>query len=292
MGIKLLHRLKEVDLEHYAILEQMEQSDPRIGKLIDAYPYSSVRDIQNWSLQFQTLRTAVNTALPRESVFDINNVAEACIKIPAGRIEGMQIRPPYSPLWMEYTKQGKTSGALFTTAPYDGDIGVLGVFFLTSGSRGEILPLAVVAILLDQEGRVIRASQTMNPFATTEDMVPITGTPRHFYTALALLHCKNIEVLDHFPDESKNRKRRKKGKQPLVRYKTLRITESPFTKRYKQNSTREHGAATHTVRGHFRDYSKGKGLFGNPKLKGIYWTGPMLRGSGEHGVIVKDYKIK
>ena len=48
--------------------------------------------------------------------------------------------------------------------------------------------------------------------------------------------------------------------------------------------------ALHICRGHFKDYSKGGGLFG--KYKGLYWWESQVRGSVSEGTIVKDYSVK
>lgn len=47
--------------------------------------------------------------------------------------------------------------------------------------------------------------------------------------------------------------------------------------------------ALHICRGHFKNYSNGKGLFG--KYKGLYWWDMNLRGNSENGTVVKDYKV-
>ncbi len=45
----------------------------------------------------------------------------------------------------------------------------------------------------------------------------------------------------------------------------------------------------HIVRGHFKDYRNGGGLFG--KLKGLYWWDMHVAGDISNGQIVKDYSI-
>jgi len=47
--------------------------------------------------------------------------------------------------------------------------------------------------------------------------------------------------------------------------------------------------ALHICRGHFKDYSNGKGLFG--KHKGLYWWDSTVRGTESEGKIIKDYNI-
>ncbi|HXS93203.1 MAG TPA: hypothetical protein VN736_01290 [Candidatus Limnocylindrales bacterium] len=47
----------------------------------------------------------------------------------------------------------------------------------------------------------------------------------------------------------------------------------------------------HWVRGHYADYSKGNGLFGNPKLKVVFWIPEHGRGNKEVGDVVSSYHI-
>ena len=47
--------------------------------------------------------------------------------------------------------------------------------------------------------------------------------------------------------------------------------------------------ALHFVRGHFKDFSHGGGLFG--KYKGLYWWSPRLRGSASSGIVKKEYMV-
>jgi len=47
--------------------------------------------------------------------------------------------------------------------------------------------------------------------------------------------------------------------------------------------------ALHICRGHFKDFSHGRGLFG--KYKGIYWYPSTVRGNKKYGEVIKDYKV-
>jgi hypothetical protein len=48
----------------------------------------------------------------------------------------------------------------------------------------------------------------------------------------------------------------------------------------------------HWVRGHYADYSKGAGLFGNPKLRAVFWIPEHRAGNGELGTVVASYKVE
>ena len=106
---------------------------------------------------------------------------------------------------------------------------------------------------------------------------------------LELLNCKNIGTVGNEPPEKLNKSRVKKGKQPLFTYKTLVI--KPTSKR--QQSLEAQGLwenRIHLCRGHFKEYSSDKPLFG--KYTGRYWWQPSVRGRNTDGVVMKDYEVK
>lgn len=120
----------------------------------------------------------------------------------------------------------------------------------------------------------------------------------YFYVSLLtvqFMHCKNVEIKENDPNKelpSRVRKHlEKKGKPPLDKYYTLEI--EPMKKILKTEGNIGHNGlkmALHICRGHFKDFSNGKGLFG--KHKGLYWWDSQVRGSKEHGNVIKDYEIK
>lgn len=106
---------------------------------------------------------------------------------------------------------------------------------------------------------------------------------------LNCLSCRNITTIDHEPPSKLNKSRIKKGKQPLFTYKTLVI--KPTSKR--QHALEAQGLwenRIHLCRGHFKEYTEDKPLFG--KLTGRYWWQPSVRGRKEKGVVLKDYEMR
>lgn len=108
--------------------------------------------------------------------------------------------------------------------------------------------------------------------------------------ALCFMNCKNVTTTEHMPAPKVQHKRLINHKPSLAKYYTLEI--DPMKKVLKsEGRVDEVGLqrALHICRGHFKDYSNGKGLFG--KYKGLYWWDDTVRGSAEAGQIVKDYSI-
>jgi len=119
----------------------------------------------------------------------------------------------------------------------------------------------------------------------------ITHILRCANMALILLNTKNIVTQEHRPPVKLNKKRIKKGKQPLFTYHTLRL-QLPG-KRKKSNGKTEPGDNTtrlHLCRGHFKTYTEENPLFG--KFTGRYWWQPHARGNKDEGVVMKNYAVE
>lgn len=105
---------------------------------------------------------------------------------------------------------------------------------------------------------------------------------------LNFLSCKNIRTIANDPPEKVQKKRKKQGKKPLISYYTLELKQA---KSYESEGNKNLWSnRIHLCRGHFREYTEDKPLFG--KLVGRYWIPPHARGNKREGVIYKDYSIK
>lgn len=122
-----------------------------------------------------------------------------------------------------------------------------------------------------------------NGEAIWEAMVPML-------LAISLLHCKNVSVITpELPTPLIKKARKKHGIVP-VRYHLLEIEPVKKILRTEGNSEKTGlKYALHICRGHFKDYSEGRGLFG--KYKGLYWWESHVRGAAESGLVVKDYNV-
>lgn len=106
---------------------------------------------------------------------------------------------------------------------------------------------------------------------------------------LRILSCKNIRKKKISPPEKLQKKRRKNGKKLLLSYYTLQLSGFSGHSESKPHQNLWSNRI-HLVRGHMREYSKDKPLFG--KYHGRYWIAPHARGDKKQGIIIKDYEIK
>lgn len=110
--------------------------------------------------------------------------------------------------------------------------------------------------------------------------------------AVAWMNCKNVDtdlhtalIQQRVPAKGK-RKSRKAYKS--IDYHTIRL---PGQSGGGAGGTGEHGGVRmHTVRGHFKTFTKERPLLG--RATGTYWWGWQVRGNPARGVSVTDYNVK
>jgi len=110
-----------------------------------------------------------------------------------------------------------------------------------------------------------------------------------FWLALSFLHCKNVTQAATDPCHPRG-KRRPHDPCRRVHYKVLNI--QPMQRLLQQARTTHKSdlrQALHIMRGHFKNYQEGSGLFG--KHHGLYWWDQRLRGQSTQGIVVKDYAV-
>ena len=97
-------------------------------------------------------------------------------------------------------------------------------------------------------------------------------------------------TLDALPVSRQVKRQAERKGTPLLDYRILNI--GPMKRVLRTEGGIENvGAkqALHLVRGHFKDFRDGPGLFG--KHKGIYWWEGSLRGSLSKGKVEKEYHV-
>lgn len=106
---------------------------------------------------------------------------------------------------------------------------------------------------------------------------------KYIIKLIAILNCKNLffDITVEKVSETVNRKRAKKGKQPLYEHRVLDID---FCKQGPGRSGLVGGSGSamraHLVRGHFKQ-----------RKTGLFWWSPFARGNANHGIVNKEYSL-
>lgn len=169
--------------------------------------------------------------------------------------------------------------------------GPIATYFFPVAAHGEAvagLDGPLIAYAPSEPGASAHYSNS-NVLHATESLVPWTLYPCLF--SISLLHCKNTKIIRGEPNEQLRKKHVKRKRQPPVSFKILDVTPMKARSQGASVSTRTgDSVAAHMVRGHFKDYRDGGGLFG--RHKGRYFWGPSMRGDLEEGYVDKDYNVK
>jgi hypothetical protein len=110
------------------------------------------------------------------------------------------------------------------------------------------------------------------------------------WMTISLMHCKNTNLVENSPPEKLSKKWRKKTGKPLKRFYTLEVKPMGVRKNGSASGGEGKGVALHRRRGHFKNFSEEKPLFG--KYVGTWWWGERMVGSLGYGEVEKDYSVK
>ena len=133
------------------------------------------------------------------------------------------------------------------------------------------------------------SSRVLTDAMPEEEATMIAGIDLCGWIALSIMSCDNIDTEVVEAPAKLNKKRKKRGKKPLVSYRTIRVNPDKGPRASSSKPTAGKNRR-HKRRGHIKDYRKGKGLFG--KYKGLWYWGPALCGNASEGVVVSDYSVE
>lgn len=118
----------------------------------------------------------------------------------------------------------------------------------------------------------------------TRDKASITSAG---FLGLALIGCSNVTCTAETGRESHKLPESDLSGPEGTRYRMLEI--DPMRSREDGDGDGHEDEPLHIVRGHFKDYRDGAGLFG--RINGVFYWEPHVRGNPERGRQVKDYRI-
>jgi hypothetical protein len=211
---------------------------------------------------------AANVVLPRSGVLFVGGRRDQAAQCPLRGLAGQGVEYAH---WLTFTAFGQFN---------DEGAGEMGV---TAG------------VLTDGHGRVVGEP-------VVDNLCP--GRGRHDWDvvfrsivaigllAVTFMHCKaGVRLEDVEPPAALNRARVRRGRLPLVRYRTVVIDGLKEVLR-TEGRLGEVGfkKALHLVRGHFANYTPDRPLFGH--FVGTVFRSAHLRGDRASGRIIKDYEVK
>jgi hypothetical protein len=108
---------------------------------------------------------------------------------------------------------------------------------------------------------------------------------------VSFMHCRNVTARSVTPPEPLSRSWKKRRGRPLVRYELLEIAPMrEVLDTQGQARSQGLGHAFHICRGHFKTFTDEAPLFG--RVTGQFWWADHVRGSPEHGEVIKDYRVR
>ncbi len=292
-------------------------------QFLNDYDYGPIRtngigESNSWESVRDILKNAV--------AFDLKNVSyyvsERWQQLKFDPTEIPNVRPPFHTMWLEFTNpfseklklrvkklddsyvlpggsglDDNKYGMLFDVWKESSDEIRVGTFIFREDVSGEIFFSGGLSWFCDASGKPIEQFDFISKFYLHDDpkmqQETITAVYMLLYVpqlAISFMHCKNIIIHSEEPSAKLQKARERRGKLPLFTFKTLEI--KPITKLLKEEGESETKGlqyALHICRGHFKDFSQGKGLFG--KNKGLFWWDSQVRGSRQIGAVIKDYKV-
>jgi len=136
-----------------------------------------------------------------------------------------------------------------------------------------------------------QARRNSTGFDAVDDERDLSHCGSRLVALSVLLSCKNISQLTIPPPPKVNKKRERNGKLPLYSYHVLTVDMQDQIHNQSHNwGDPESHNRLHFQRGHFKQYSEERPLFG--KFSGLYWWQPHIRGQNKTGFVDKEYRIK
>jgi hypothetical protein len=233
-------------------------------------------------------------------------------------------RPPYPSMWLETNINGQRCGALVRTVIFD-DVESLLVKVpefagdIADGLRRDQPKVLLKATLWHEfEGSAGFTAQVfwwldaksafqssfrfvIRPQAKTETELANDSQYQHLLAhvkmrqgwllhSFARMNCANVELVPM--DNPTGRHHHRRDRAPATVWHEIRVGAAP---KIRSGSTAQDNGGSevrlHWVRGHFADYTKGTGLFGNPKLRTVFWIPAHQAGDEKLGQVVPSYRI-
>lgn len=203
--------------------------------------------------------------------------------------KGDRLLLPYSPVWVDGTINSVGSGARQgALLDYDKDGTISGLMFV--GGEGRWSTTGAI-VRLDRDKETFLYNTPVPDREARNRKINLHFDVHAYWTflsAVAALSAAGVEIERRSPPPKLNRRLLKRGKEPRYTYQVLVVDVPGHERRQLGVPDLERlGPRLHWVRGHLRR-RPGEGE-NAPKTVVVR---PALRGSAQHGVAEKDYRVR
>lgn len=216
-----------------------------------------------------------------------------------GEINGIPfVMPPFPSMWIEFLWRWRWAVQVQRLSGDDGKSSV--ALWVWMESNGTVAgPMCAAMFSLNEAGSIDQGAWRMRVLARTpnEGQNAVAQLQCFFAVgcaihALGRMNCKNTELRP-----IRGGKLRPHPPNTLVRasvWHEIVITSVPKIRSTGKDVFEHEGREirAHWIRGHYADYRKGAGLFGNPKLKTVFWIPEHRRGNEELGQVIPEYTVQ
>lgn len=207
-----------------------------------------------------------------------------------GEIKKVSLTLPFEKLFMEFKYDGGYKGILLEQSE---EI-LIATYIAHSFKYKSTNWWATWEVSLDEYGHYVNDVMHHMDYLNAEEKNITKGTIIATFMiaefALGLINCRNIELIEHEPDEKLSAIHNKRYRFPLTKFKTIGIKS--FGREYENESQpKEYQGLMplHLRRGNFATYTDDAPLFG--KYTGTFWRPATVVGEEKRGIVVKDYKV-
>lgn len=178
---------------------------------------------------------------------------------------------------------------------------LIDVYFWVENTSGHAGVAAAGFYALSAEGDYMTSARAVFPFPeppetqerdTSIRVMQVQAIHGLVLHALARMNCANAEL--RVMDEAKFPASAKASPTPACVWHTIHVRDAPERiRRTGRNALRSESAPQreHWIRGHYADYRRGPGLFGNPKLRKTFWIPEHQVGDPRLGCVIPEYII-
>jgi hypothetical protein len=228
-------------------------------------------------------------------------VADKGDPVPSQKV-GVIVRrcdvPPGEDLerWLEKDKHGKLHDSVKQQILRDHPATIVNCVF-SYDCEGAAALACTSLYWLDSDGKFLSSGRIA---AFSEE--PTTDLRMRTYAAMRLrqgwvmhtmarMNCANVKLV---PVREGAVKHHHRNDPPSSVWHEIQVADAPKMRRTAPalpSDNEGHKVRFHWIRGHYADYTQGKGLFGNPNLRKLFWIPEHTAGDEELGTVAASYNV-